>query len=352
MKAAAVAKYFRRHPALPLPCGECRCAVVIPACDETAELPATLDALFAADMPEPTAVIVAVNHPAGADDRESLATLELLRRFPVFPIYLPDLSGGVGAARRAGMDAFVAALPPEKLEESAIFSLDADTTVEADYFSSALPEILRCGAATFGFRHKPAETAAQQAAIDRYEAYLRRYAAKLREVGSPYAFVAIGSAFAVRCDVYLRCGGMKVREAGEDFYFLQAAAKVSSVRELPRVTVHPSPRVSHRVPFGTGPAVASLLAGKPLNEIGDEAFERLREVLKKVGDAELADAEKFLAGLPAPTAEFFRREGFVPAWNRILGNLPKRPAAPVRAFHEWFDGLKTLRFLHFYADFS
>ena len=38
--------------------------------------------------------------------------------------------------------------------------------------------------------------------------------------------------------------------------------------------------------------------------------------------------------------------------GRLLKNLPQRAGAREKAFHEWFDGLKTLRFLHQNADFS
>lgn len=353
MNPVVVAKYFRRCPPPPLDPGGARHAVVIPAYDETAELPATLATLRRAAGSEAVAVIAVVNHPPGADPAASLELLEFLRtRREVHPLYLPDLPGGVGAARKAGMDAFLAAMPPESLERSAVFSLDADTHVEPDYFAAALPAVLAGGAVTFRFRHRAAETPEQQSAIDRYEAYLRRYADKLRFAGSPYAFVAVGSAFAVRGDAYIRAGGMKARAAGEDFYFLQAAAKTSGVRELPDVTVHPSPRVSRRVPFGTGPAVAALLAGQPLPEIPDAAFSALRTVLTGAKDAVLTDGEAFLAGMPEKSAEFFRREKFPAVWTRVRRNLPDRSGAATRAFHEWFDGLKTLRFLHFYADFS
>ncbi|MBQ9804713.1 MAG: glycosyltransferase [Lentisphaeria bacterium] len=349
MNQAAVAKYFRKNPPPALDAGTFSCAVVIPAYDEAANLPAALDALeqAAAAARIAPAVIVVVNHPPGTADTASLELLKLLADRRVFTIYLPELAGGVGAARKAGMDAFCAAVPPEKLEQTAIFSLDADTLVAPEYFLHVLPEVLRGGGVALDFAHRPADNAARQQAIDRYEAYLRRYRDKLRDAGSPYAFFTIGSAFAVRGDAYIRAGGMKVREAGEDFYFLQAVAKTSGVRSLDGAVVFPSPRTSHRVPFGTGPAVAALLAGKPLDEIPDRAFEMLKQVLAQAdGDDKLADPAEFLGRVPEMAAEFFRQEHFETVWKKVLQNLPHRQGAAVRAFHEWFDGLKTLRFLH------
>ncbi len=348
MKLPDTAKYFRKNPALFLGTGSYRQAAVIPAYDENDEFPAALQSLRAAENAENVAVIAVVNHPAGADEKSSLQLLEYLQtQRGVFPLYLPELSGGVGAARKAGMDAFLASQPEEKIPECIIFSLDADTRIEKDYFVKAAPAVLRSGAVTFDFAHRPADSPAGQRAIDRYERYLRRYREKLEQAGSPYAFFTIGSAFAVRGDAYIRAGGMKVRQAGEDFYFLQALAKVGKVDFCPDVVVHPSPRVSRRVTFGTGPAVGDLMAGKELKEIPDAAFALLAEVLAAATGKNLSSPEKFLAALPVKNRRFFEQERFQTAWKNVLGNLPEKPEAAVKAFHEWFDGLKTLRFLHF-----
>ena len=73
----------------------------------------------------------------------------------------------------------------------------------------------------------------------------------------------------------------------------------------------------------------------------------LKKVLEKVSDPNLQTPEKFLCSIPAIAAEFLLKERFVEAWNMVLKNLPPRAGAAVQAFHGWFDGLKTLRFLHF-----
>lgn len=350
MKAFDAAKYFRKNPPLPLAAGNYPAAAVIPAYDENRELPECLQTISAAEKSENTAVIVVVNHPPGADEKNSLQLLEYLQNKPgVFPLYLPDLAGGVGAARKAGMDAFLAARPAEQLEKTVIYSLDADTHVERDYFTLAAPAVLAHGAVVFEFSHRPAATPAQQQAIDHYERYLRRYREKLAGAGSPYAFYTIGSAFAVRGDSYIRAGGMKVRQAGEDFYFLQTLAKSCGITFCPQVAVHPSPRISRRVPFGTGPAVGDIMAGNPPAEIPDAAFERLAEIVAAATGEQLTSPEKFLSALPEKSRCFLLQERFDSAWKKILANLPAKAGAGEKAFHEWFDGLKTLRFLHFSA---
>ena len=303
-------------------------------------------------------IIAVVNYPPGADAAESEKLYKKLLSgefsAAVQTVYLPELSGGVGAARKAGMDLFISTLPPEDMEKSVIYSLDADTIVAGDYFLSTLQDVLAGGAVSLPFTHQKSSDTSIQQAIEKYEAYLRRYVDKLKYAASPYAFFTIGSAFAVRCDAYIRSGGMKVRSAGEDFYFLQAVAKSSSVRQLTTSpVVFPSPRVSGRVPFGTGPAVASLLEGKPLNRIPDAAFEALKELLAKFRpDAALERVSETLAALDEIPREFLVAEGFPDAWERIIRNLQKTPEKRQKAFHEWFDALKTLKFLHFFSDFN
>ena len=357
MKSFELQKYLRKHPApLTLPVSNAPlCGVVIPACNELEEIGATLASLQTAAAHSPLApvIIVVINYPHGADPGESL---ELKRRFElnrypgVIPLWLPELCGGVGAARKAGMDSLIAAIPPEHLEQSAIFSLDADTQVSTEYFKSVLPLIQRCGTVSIGFRHRPAATPAGQMAIDHYERYLKRYVDKLRTAGSPYAFYTIGSAFGVRGDIYVKCGGMKIREAGEDFYFLQSAAKISGVCQLETPLVFPSPRPSARVPFGTGPAVAAIMAGKAPEAIPDSAFEKLARLLAAAADDEkLKNIRLLQESICEKSSTFLAREKFFERWPGILKNLPDTPEKRRRAFHEWFDGLKTLRFLHFFT---
>jgi len=348
-------KYLRRSGEAPRFGADFRCAVVIPACDEAAELPRTLDSLerALAGAPRRTAVIVVVNHPLGASERPSLETLRMLeeRRTPwLFPLYAPGISGGVGAARKLGMDTFLAAHTADSVDDTLLWSLDADTRVEPEYFTAveaAFAAHPRAGFCTLGFRHEPGATPALESAIREYEAYLRDYVENLRRAGSPYAFHSIGSAFAVRGSSYVRAGGMKVRNAGEDFYFLQECAKCGAFFELEEVLVHPSARLSGRNAFGTGPALEKILAGKALNRISPAAFDALATLLAAARDPELAaDPEKLSAAVPEKAREFLASCRFAENWRRILANTPCDPASRERAFHRWFDGLKTLRLLH------
>ena len=362
MKASDFAKYLRRHPVpeeFPRPDGFRR-AVVIPAWDENAELPTVFASLAAAlrSAPRSVVTIAVVNHPPGSDPAPSL---ELLRRIEagefrlpnLFPVYAPDLKGGVGAARALGIDLFLAAQTAASVGDTLIWSLDADSPVEETYFRT-VEEFMaahpRCGAATLGFAHRAAPTPEAERAIREYEEWMRGHAAALRAAGSPYSFIALGSAIVCRGDACIRAGGMKRRTAGEDFYFLQELVKCGGVGEIADVLVHPSPRLSLRVPFGTGPAMRRMLCdGEAPERSSPEAYGVLAALLAAAAEPGALDsAEALTARIPAEAREFLAAEGFAEVWRRILANLPSGDAARVAAWHRWFDGLKTLRLLHRY----
>ena len=359
MNPVDFAKYLRRHPVAagaPRPDGFRR-AVVIPAWDENDELPAVFASLEAALSlaPRPAATVLVVNHPPGSAPAPSL---ELLRRIDagelrlpsLFVVYAPELKGGVGAARALGIDLFIAAQTPESIDDTLIWSLDADTVVEKRYFA-AVEEFMalhpEAGAATTGFSHRAAPTPEAERAIRAYETWMRSHAAALRAAGSPYAFTALGSAIVCRGSACIRAGGMKKRAAGEDFYFLQELRKCGEVTEIPEVLVRPSPRLSSRVPFGTGPAMRKLLAGEAPESSSPEAFGALADLLSAAAEpGGLDSAEILMRKIPEPAREFLAAEKFAEVWPKILANQPRNDAARLAAWHRWFDGLKTLRLLH------
>jgi len=342
-------KYRRRNPAQILPGLEnFRIGVVIPCYNENAALGETLSSLkeALAESEEAAAVLVVVNHPAGADDTQSLLLCKLLEErafdYPfLFFLYAPGLKGGVGEARKIGMDSFLQSRPAENAPGTLICSMDGDTLVDKSYFKEIITHFKNstAGGVSISLRHRTAGNEEQEQAIRRYEAYLDCYAAQLKRCGSPYGFHTVGSAFAVTGEAYMKCGGMKVRPAGEDFYFLQEVAKTSGVSTLDKVLVFPSPRISDRTPFGTGQAVKDIMAGKPLSEVSDRAFDRLKGVLESVS-LETLDTDTPLL----PEQEFFEAERFFKVWSSIRRNTPRTKLCS--AFHIWFDGLKTLRFLH------
>jgi len=345
-------------------------AVVIPALAEGAELFATLDSLdrCTPELRRRFAVVVVVNRSAGSDPGVAAVNAADLQRLArrgtagvAYPLAwvdasspggcLPERHAGVGMARKLGCDLLLEALS-EELGDPLLASLDADTQVAPDYLWALVNHFAdgRRGGCVIPFRHRDAGERRAQEAVERYELYLRSYVQGLACAGSPYAYHAVGSAMACSASAYLRAGGMNRRKGGEDFYFLQQLAKTSRVEPLRGTQVYPSPRASQRAPFGTGRVVARQLAGDRacVRYHAPEAYALLGEWLRLV-EGDLSRAGEALLrcadGLHARLGAFLRENDFVQTWQALQGNFRCRDTL-LRAFHAWFDGLRTLRLLH------
>lgn len=345
-------------------------AVVIPALAEGERLFATLASL-AANPPELLSrflVLVVVNHREDAPAADKEDNRRTLLRLAVAPSEFPSLNlawvdaaspgiempakgGGVGLARKIGLDLALTRLD-HGTSHPLLVSLDADTLVEPTY----LPAIVRhfreteAGGAAIPFRHQPGKSPAEQRAIDRYELFLRHYLLGLGLAGSPYAFHTVGSAMAATSAAYVKGGGMNTRAAGEDFYFLQQISRTSGVAGVKGTTVHPSPRPSNRVPFGTGRSVSRWLAGdgSAITFYRPECFRILGswlELAKTGHGIPPAEIMTDARGISPHLAEYLEEARFPEAWAGLRRNHPV-PERFLAAFHGWFDGLKTMKLIH------
>lgn len=344
-------------------------AVVIPSLAESSNLPLTLDSLSRnpPELLENFIILVVVNHSTNASDvdrSDNLATLQSLPqwklRYGLNNLFWIDASSpgnelpqkqGVGLARKIGLDL---ALPLLNYlhDDPLLICLDADTLVQPDY----LPAIIRhfkqssTGGTSIPFRHRPAPDPAGQSAIDRYELFLRAYLLGLKLAGSPYAFHTVGSAMACRSSAYAAAGGMNRRQAGEDFYFLQQIQKTSGVATLSGTVVHPSPRSSHRVPFGTGRSVGDMLSEgeRHLLFYQPVVFSILGDWLACVTENGEADADKLLmisSGISPFLQEFLEQAGFRETWGNLKRNNGEKWKL-LTSFHVWFDAFKTMQLAH------
>ncbi len=345
-------------------------AVVIPALAEAAFLPATLAslALNPPDLLERFLVVIVVNHRAEADSAEVednhrlLAWLRAGGHSSALRLAWVDAASagrelppgeGVGLARKLGCDLALARLAWGGAAEPLLVMLDADTLVDGDYLPAIAAHFRRvkAGGAVLPFAHQSGATAELDAAIERYELYMRGYVLGLVLAGSPYAYHAVGSTIACRAAAYLQAGGMNRRQAGEDFYFLQQLAKTSGVAALTGTLVRPAARLSRRVPFGTGASLHKQLAGGAhvIQCHPAAAFDRLGAWLA-MGTAagpDLPGVELLRrAGAIDPALGVFLHELGLPAiWDR-LRQTHRHPAALRRAFHGWFDALRSRQLLH------
>jgi len=357
-------------------------AVIIPALAEANYLPLTIQALhgnFPKGILDETLVLVVINNRPMESALEvnqvelkewienntlTLKWLESQSRYLPYPLAWVDASspgnelpswGGVGLARKIGCDSALTFLlglnVPINLRDFIFFSLDADTLVSPGYIEEAGHELRKSHRAggTIPFKHQRADSPANQAAIDAYEAFLHYYVAGLRWAGSPYAFHTIGSCLCFTADGYIRAGGFPARrQAGEDFYFCMKLAKTGGICEIKNTMVYPSARISHRVPFGTGRSMAeAVLNGKKDFPVYDfRVFVCLRELLTAVSTNTDKGVDRIFADLKNPvTREFLEGRGFSVIWDRFQRQYKTRDSF-VNAFHRWFDGFITLKYIH------
>jgi hypothetical protein len=346
-------------------------AVVIPALAESDYLFATLQSL--AQNPSGNLssflILVVVNHRQDAPRSDKSDNEHTLQRLAAGDpslknlhlawvdaaskgLELPAKGGGVGLARKIGFDL---SLPRVRFGPAAplLISLDADTFVRPDY----LPALIRhfqeakVPGAVIPFCHRPGSSREQDEAIRRYELFPRVYVLGLSRACSPYAFHTVGSAMACLAKSYCRMGGMNLRVAAEDFYFLQHLAKTGGIAQVKGTVVYPSARASHRVPFGTGRSVSRLL-GKDEEAVlfyRKDCFRILGEWLSLIahnlpsGGMEIRErAEKISVHL----GEYLDRIGFITVWDKLKKNFPD-PSNRRKGFHGWFDGLKTMKLIHY-----
>ena len=269
---------------------------------------------------------------------------------------MPDKCGGVGAARKIGLDSalqlFDYGLPQEKL----LISLDADSLVADNYLAAIRSHfgLEKTAAAVVNYRHQQPFSARHQLAIRNYDIFLHYYVLGLRYAGSPYAFHTIGSTMVCTADAYVAVGGMNRRDAAEDFYFLNKLAKYQPISCIRTTTVCPSARPSRRVPFGTGKRVIRFLeAGEKEWQLYDpRIFSLLQGWLRTMNSFPERDTEGIMAmaGLIDPLLPVFLEANQFPvSWSRIRKNCRQR-AGLLRQFHSWFDAFKTLKMVHFLTD--
>ena len=345
--------------------GNVEAAVVIPALAEAAGLSATLTSVAESD-PQllcRTLVIVVVNNRPDAGEgvrRDNQIVLDWLasRPLPVLRLAWINAAGaglelpagqGVGLARKIGFDMALQRLDWGR--NPFLISLDADTLVDPDYLAAVFRHFASPGTAgaVIPFRHQQGADRLQEEAIRSYELYLRSYQFGLAQAGSLYAYHSIGSAFACRARGYIEAGGMNRRLAGEDFYFLQQLNKVGGVSLLCGTVVHPAARSSARVPFGTGRIVEQHQRGvrSGYHFVDCRAFSLLRDWLTLIEEDSEATAETLLRRarqLSMVLADFIEERRFAQTWDRLQKNH-RSEQQRIRAFHHWFDALRTRQLL-------
>ena len=276
--------YFTRYKALePFFCdspdNDLGMVVIIPCFDEafifntldsleeTDAVSSTIEVIVNVNSGEETPAEVVMRNRAIFNELKQKAESGCYKKFRLLPIIVEGTirkKAGVGFARKVAMDEAVRRFAAIDKPNGIIVSLDADTLVSKDYFreieKASEKKIARCF--TFQFKHDFNIDVYPEVVINAckmYEIYLRYYRLALKTFEFPFAIHTIGSCFAICAEAYVKLGGMTSRQGGEDFYFLQKAVKMHPVYEVNKQIVFPSPRISNRVPFGTGPSIRNIV---------------------------------------------------------------------------------------------
>lgn len=342
--------------------------LVVPALDERPDFLRSL--AEAAFWRERVAAIIVVNQPADLDmvtprNQTLLAWFSarpLVFEFGFLKVYeaghgshwwvidactalAPSRVNGVGEARKLGCDLAVALFARGLLESPWLGCTDADAELPSDYFSCARPS--SAVAAVFDFDHvHPDPDHPVLAATAIYESAIRYYAKSLAWAGSRYAFIALGSALSFHIKSYCHVRGFPKKSGGEDFYLLNKLAKLGEIAPL-RPVVRVRARTSERVPFGTGPATRAILdtlaAGHAFHCYHPEIFRCLQLFLRRKSDA--WQHPQLLEGLPECVQTALGELKVTTLINHLQQQV-RTEAQARKAFDDWFDGFRTLKFVH------
>jgi len=272
---------------------------------------------------------------------------------------LPARHAGVGLARKIGLDEAVYRLEQAENPKGILSCYDADSDCDKNYLVELenhflqQPKLQGC---SIYFEHPIKGNAFEEKiyqSIVQYELHLRYYIHAQRFAGFPHAFQTIGSSMAIRVDAYQQQGGMNRRKAGEDFYFLHKFIPLGQFDELRTTRVIPSPRISERVPFGTGRAIGTLVAStEALTTYAPQSFVDLQALFKAIPDffkIKPAALERMTANFSEAVRDFLVLIKFTEKLKEIQSNTTTLKNFEQR-FFRWFNAFMVMKYLHFCRD--
>ncbi|MBU0473760.1 MAG: glycosyltransferase family 2 protein [Bacteroidetes bacterium] len=269
---------------------------------------------------------------------------------------LDDKNGGVGLARKIGMDLSLNLFNYETESKNIIVCLDADCTVEENYITTIRNYFNNnsISAGYVNFKHTFTDDIENERAIINYEIFLRYYVLGLKFANSHYAYHSIGSTMICDVESYVKVQGMNKRKAAEDFYFMEKLSKITKIQKIDGTSVLPSSRGSWRVPFGTGQRVNRFL-DKIQNEYllySPKSFAVLKDWIFIFYSDSIFSAEEYLAKAKKINNSLFTfliDNNFTYNWNKIAANSSTAKQLQNQK-HLWFDGFRTLKLIHYLRD--
>ena len=345
--------------------------ICIPTFNE-AKIVDTLDSLAACErISASVEVLIALNHTQSAREEVKSQNAECKIQMedweknnkPSFSLHVLDLQNledrfkGVGVARKIVMDEACRRIcAVNKSKEAVLVCLDADCLVSPNYFEAIHtafqnPAVISAG---IYFEHPIQGSGYSQeiyTSIIQYELHLRYFRRAKKWAGLPHAFFTVGSSMAVRCEDYMKQGGMNRRQAGEDFYFLHKFIELGKHIEMNETTVFPSPRISDRVPFGTGKAVGDMQREDvEFHSYALESFLDLKSFLLFAEDLfEEKDLTERFSQFPNSIQQFIGLDAFVLKMKELKEHTKSKEQFTKR-FYRWFNAFQVMKFVHYCRD--
>lgn len=269
---------------------------------------------------------------------------------------LDEKNGGVGLARKIGMDLALTLFDYNSSSQNLLVCLDGDCTVEPNYITTIRNYFNKNNitAGYVNFKHMDVLDVGNEKAIINYEIFLRYYVLGLIYAKSPYAYNSIGSTMVCDSDGYIKVQGMNKRKAAEDFYFMEKLSKITKIIKIDGTAVLPSSRGSWRVPFGTGQRVNRFLDNVQDEYIlySPKSFELLKKWIELFHSDDILTAENYLTeakGISETLFDFLTQNNFSKNWEQILQNSGSN-AQINKQKSLWFDGFRTLKLIHYLRD--
>ena len=156
---------------------------------------------------------------------------------------------------------------------------------------------------------------------------------------------------AVNAAHYAKVRGFPRRNTAEDFYLLNKLAKTGAIRRILSTPIVLSGRLSKRVPVGTGTGIGKIAdLDSPLDDYHfyhPRIFTLLKEFLQTL--ATTWNAPGTFASV-APEILNYCQATRLPEFIAKQSAHHKQEIVFNKFLADWFDGFRTLKFVHFMRD--
>jgi hypothetical protein len=347
--------------------------IVIPAISELENLPSLINSLLQNSKKyfDETLILFVINNLESASEEVKInnyKSMELIKTYSNENLNvdfidastvgneLDEKNGGVGLARKIGMDLALTLFDYSSTKQNLLVCLDGDCTVENNYITTIREYFNnnKISAGYVNFSHSDILDEANERAIINYEIFLRYYVLGLIYAKSPYAYHSIGSTMVCDTDSYVKVQGMNKRKAAEDFYFMEKLSKITKIKKIDGTAVLPSSRGSWRVPFGTGQRVNRFLDDVQNEYIlySPKSFGVLKKWIELFNSEEVLSADEYLEKseiISKSLNKFLVSNNFKKSWTKIVKNSSSSLQIQKQK-SLWFDGFRTLKLIHYLRD--